>query len=168
MSVQAIAGVSPTAESRIMTVYPSISATGIGRLLGLLYDCIPLRIFGPNLSTLLFALPTAPLAALLYLLTKATGQRYVLTNRAVQIWSSLGAHKLGSVDLSQVEDVDLEELPGQAFYRAADIRLKGSNGQTLLRLSGVGHPGAFRNAIQRAIQARRLVQSSLTTIGARR
>ncbi len=168
MSVQAIAGVSPGSESKIMTVYPSVSATAIGRMLGQLYDLIPIRIFGPKLSTLLFALPMAPIAAMLYLVTKVTGNRYVLTNRSVQIWASLGAQKIGSVDLSQIDDVELVELPGQAFYRAADLRLKAANGQTLLRLSGVGDAGSFRNAIQRAMQARRLVQASLTTIAARK
>lgn len=168
MSVQAIAGVSPSVESRIMTVYPSVSATAPGRMLGQLYDSIPIRIFGPKLSVLLFALPMAPIAALLYLATKATGKRYVLTNRSVQIWASLGAHRIGSVDLSQIHDVELDQLPGQAFYRAADIRLKAANGQTLLRLPGVGDAGAFRNAIQSAMQARRLVQSSMNTIAARK
>lgn len=168
MSVQAIAGVSPTAESRIMTVYPSVSATFPGRVLGRIYNCIPIRIFGPKLSTLLFALPTAPLAAPLYLLTKVFGNRYTLTNRSVQIWASLGAQKISSVDLNQINRVELDELPGQAFFRAADIRLKAANGQTLMRLAGVGDAGAFRNAIQCAIDSRRMVQSSLSTIAARK
>lgn len=151
-----------------MTVYPSISATFIGRLLGLLYDCIPIPIFGPKLSTLLFALPTAPLAALVYLLTKATGTRYILTNRSVQVWSSLGSHKIGSVELSDISEIELDPQPGQAFFRASDIRVKAANGQTLLTLPGVASPGAFRNAIQRAVQARNLVQSSMSTISARK
>lgn len=168
MTVQAIAGVSPTAEAKIMTVYPSISATAIGRLLGQLYDCIPIRVFGPKLSAVIFALPTAPIAALLYLLTKATGQRYVLTNRSVQVWASLGNHRISTVDFSQIETVELEQLPGQAFYRASDIKLKAANGQTVLRLPAVGDAGAFRNAIQRAIEARKLVQSAMTRIAARK
>ncbi len=168
MSVQAIAGVSPSVESRIMTVYPSISATAIGRLLGQIYDCLPIRIFGPKLSTLLFVLPTAPLAAPLYLLTKVFGNRYILTNRSVQIWASLGSRRIASVDLSEIDSVELDLLPGQAFFNSADILMKGTNGRTLLRLPGVGSAGAYRNAIQRTMQARRLVQSSLTTISSRK
>lgn len=168
MTVQAIAGVSPSAESRIMTVYPSISANVLGRLLGQLYACIPIRIGGMKLSTLLFGLPTAPIGAPLYLLTKVFGNRYTLTNRSVQIWASLGAQKLSSVELGQIDSVELEELSGQAFFRAADIRLKSADGKTLMRLAGVGDAGSFRNAIQRAIESRRMVQSSLSTIAARK
>lgn len=168
MTVQAIAGVSASAEAKIMTVYPSISATAIGRLLGQLYDCIPIRVCGPTISAVLFALPTAPLAAMLYLVTKATGQRYVLTNRSVQVWASLGNRRISTVDFSQIEDVELEQQPGQKFYRASDIKLKGANGQTVLRLVAVGDAGSFRNAILRAIEARKMVQSAMTRIAARK
>ncbi|MEZ6040503.1 MAG: PH domain-containing protein [Planctomycetaceae bacterium] len=167
MSVQAIAGVSSSTESNVMTVYPSVCANAFGRLLGQLYGCIPIRIFGHKLSTLLFALPTAPIGAPLYLLTKVLGSRYVLTNRSVQIWASLGAQKLRQVDLSEVDSVELEQRAGQEFFRAADVRLKSASGQTLLLLPGVGDAGAFRNAIQRTTEARRMVKSSLSTINAR-
>ncbi len=167
MSVQAIAGVSATTESKIMTEYPSVGATAIGRLLGQIYSCIPIRIFGIKISTLLFVLPTAPLAAPIYLLSKALGNKYVLTNRSVQIWSSLGAQKVRQADLLEIASVELDQLPGQSFFRAADVRLKAANGQTVLLLPGVADAGAFRNAIQRAIESRRLVQSSLNTINAR-
>ena len=52
---QAISGVS-TGQNEIMTVYPSICAGGLGRLLGKLYECIPVRIpfLGPKISNLLF------------------------------------------------------------------------------------------------------------------
>ena len=71
MSVQAIAGVSPTSESRIMTEFPSVAASGIGRLIGQIMDSIPLSIFGVKLSYLLFGLPLAPLGMLLFLLEQA-------------------------------------------------------------------------------------------------
>lgn len=168
MSLQAIAGVSSTTESRIMTEYPSVSANPIGRLLGQLYGCIPARICGQKISTLLFALPTAPLAAPIYLLTKVFGNKYILTNRSVQVWASLGAQKVRQVDLNEIDSVELDQQPGQAFFRAADIKLKAANGQTLLVLPGVADAGAFRNAIQRAMQARRLVAASLATIASRK
>ena len=57
-NVQAISGVSAGVENVVMTVYPSIAATGIGRLLGCLYESIPSRICGIKLSNLLFTLPT--------------------------------------------------------------------------------------------------------------
>ncbi len=168
MSVQAIAGVSPTSEARIMTEFPSVAASAMAGMVGMLMDSIPISIFGVKLSYILFGLPLAPLGALLFLLNRPFGARYILTNRSVQIWSSLGMQRSGVVDLNDIADVELDQLPGQAFFRASDIRLKGANGQTIMRLSGVCDAGAFRNAIQRTMQSRRLVQSSLATIDARK
>ena len=119
------------------------------------------------MSHLLFGLPLAPLGLLLFLLNRL-GSRYVLTNRSVQIWSTMGSVRTASADLSEVDSVELDELPGQSFFRAADIRLVAANGKTVLRLAGVADAGAFRNAIQRATQSRRLVQASLSTISARK
>jgi len=130
-------------------------------------DLIPIRILGIKLSYLLFGPLLAPVGLLLFLLNKL-GSRYVLTNRSVQIWSAMGSERTSTVDLSEIADVDLDELPGQAFFRAADIRLRAANGKTLTRLAGVADAAAFRNAIQRAMESRRLVQSSLATIAARK
>ncbi|MCA9062189.1 MAG: PH domain-containing protein [Planctomycetaceae bacterium] len=167
MSVQAIAGVSASSEARIMTEFPSVGATAIGRLMGQLLRSIPVRISGIPLSTLLFGLPLAPLGALVFLLMKALGSRYVLTNRSVQIWSALGDQRRQSVSLSEIADVQLEQTSGQDFYRASDIRLKAANGQTLMLLSGISDAGSFATAIRRAVKARNLVQQSLQTIAAR-
>jgi len=168
MSVQAIAGVSPSSEARIMTEFPSVGASAIGRLVGMLMDSIPISIFGVKLSYIIFGLPLAPLGMLLFLLNRPFGDRYILTNRSVQIWSSMGMQRTSTVDLNDIADVELDQLPGQAFFRASDIRLKAANGQTIMRLSGVCDAGAFRNAIQRTMQSRRMVQSSLATINARK
>lgn len=167
MSAQAIAGVSPTLESRIMTEFPSVGATAPGRLIGQLMDAIPAKIFGVKLSYLVFGPALAPVGLLLFLLNRL-GSRYVLTNRSVQIWSTMGSQRTSSVDLNEVADVELSELPGQSFFRASDIKLKAKNGQTIMRLSGVADAGAFRNAIQRAVESRRLVQASMATIAARK
>jgi hypothetical protein len=168
MSVQAIAGVSPRTESRVMTVFPSISSTALGATLGWLYGCLPLRIFGPKLSTLLFALPTAPLGALMFLWTKVKGDRYVLTNQSLQIWNALGTKRLKTVPLAEIQSISTHQSPGQEFFRAADIRLQGANGQTLAVLKGVAEYAPFLNAIEVTLQSHRLVKSSLATIAARK
>lgn len=168
IAVQAIAGVSASNEARIMSEFPSVGAGGIGRLIGLLMDSIPIHILGVKLSYLLFGLLLAPLGALLFLLNKAFGARYILTNRTVQIWSAMGTHRTNSVDLGEIASVELDLLPGQAFFRCSDICLKSASGKTILRLSGVSDPGPFRNAIQSAASSRRLVQSSMATIAARK
>ncbi len=167
MSAQAIAGVSPTLESRIMTEFPSVGATAPGRLIGQLLDSIPVHILGIKVSYIVFGLPLAPVGLLLFLLNRL-GSRYILTNRSVQIWSTMGSQRTSTVDLNEIASVELEELPGQSFFRAADIRIKAASGQTIMRLSGVADAGAFRNAIQGAVQSRRLVQSSMATIAARK
>jgi len=167
MSVQAIAGVSPTREARIMTEFPSVGASLLGRLIGRLMDSLPIKIGSIKLSYLLFGLLLAPLGALLFFL-RLLGSRYILTNRSVQIWSSLGSQRSESVDLSEIDVVELDQQAGQAFFRASDIRLKAKNGQTLMRLVGVADAGAFRNNIQRAVESRRLIQASLATMNARK
>ncbi len=167
MSAQAIAGVSPTLESRIMTEFPSVGATAIGRLIGQLMDAIPAKIAGVKVSYLIFGPVLAPLGLLLFLLNRL-GSRYILTNRSVQIWSTMGSQRTSTVDLNEISDVELDELSGQSFFRASDIKLKSANGQTIMRLSGVADAGAFRNAIQGAVKSRRLVQASMATIAARK
>jgi hypothetical protein len=167
MSVQAIAGVSATSEAKIMTVVPSISGIAAGRIIGQILDCIPFNVYGMRLSRLLFGLPLAPIGALLFLLTKGFGPRYILTNRSVQIWNSSRSRRIGGVELSEIDSVVMEQSPGQAFYRAADIRLVAASGQTLLRLSGVAEVKTFCHAIESAIQSRHLVQASLGAIAAR-
>jgi hypothetical protein len=80
----------------------------------------------------------------------------------------MGSERTGSVDLNEIASVELDHLPGQSFFRAADIRLKASSGQTIMLLSGVADAGAFQNAIRGAVQSRRLVQASLATMNARK
>jgi hypothetical protein len=167
MSAQAIAGVSATTEAKIMTVSPSIAGIAPGRLIGRLMDLIPVNVFGMRLSRLLFGLPLAPLGALLFLLTKGLGPRYVLTNRSVQIWNSAKTRRQGGVELSEIDSVQIDQLPGQAYFRAADIRLVAASGKTLLRLSGVAEVNTFAHAIQSAIDSRSMVQASLSAIAAR-
>lgn len=166
MAVQAIAGVSASSEAVVMTEYPSIASGGIGQLLGSIYESIPSPFGLPKLSYV-FALLTAPFGILLYAMQKLFGNRYVLTNREVQVWKSRTNVKVASLDLSSVADVELEQHPGQIFFNASDIRFKGANGETLLRLSGVKDAGAFMSTIQRTAEARRMVQESMDRIEAR-
>ena len=164
----AISGVSASNEAEIMTVYPSIAAYGLGRILGSIYECVPLRIMGVKLSNLLFVLPTAPIPALLYFMQKATGQKYVLTNRSFQIWHALGSRKITQVALSDITDVIIRIQPGQEFYKAGDLILVGGKGNDeLMTLAGVPYPHIFRQTILEARDSRQMVAKSLETIKAR-
>lgn len=167
MSAQAIAGVSPKSESIVMTEHPSIAAGMLGQALGSFYDCIPVRIFGVYLSHLLFVLPTAPLAVLLYFWSRAFGEYFVLTNRHVQVWGARNGQRKASVDLADIANVEVTQTSGQRFFRAHDIVLRSSTGAVLTRLRGIPDGPSFANAIRSTAESRRMVQSALQTIEAR-
>ncbi len=165
---QAISGVS-TGQNEIMTVYPSICAGGLGRLLGKLYECIPVRIpfLGPKISNLLFVLPTAPVALLFYVLQKAFGNKYVLTNEAVEIWSFIGKRRSGTVPLADIVDAQAVQRGGQEFFHASDLELLSEAGDTLMTLAGLPRAEVFGETILKAGKAKNSVQNSLATIEAR-
>lgn len=166
-TVQAITGVSPDVENEIQTIYPSIACTALGRMLGSLYDSIPIKIFGIKISYLLFPLPTHPLPLAAYLGLKVVGYRYILTNRAVQIWKALGHQMQSQVLLSDIAEVVTVQQPGQAFYHAADLQFYDAASKRLLTLEGISRPESFRQAILKARDAQKLVRASLATIRAR-
>lgn len=162
----AISGVS-TSQALIMTVYPSIAATGLGKLLGRLYESLPVRVFGIKLSHLLFPLPTAGLAVLQYFLMKLLGEVYVLTNRTIQLRRSFGNALIREIKLADVDRIVIRQEPGQEFYPAADIYLLNKSGDTLMTLPGVPRADVFRQTLLEARSARNQVAASLATIAAR-
>jgi hypothetical protein len=164
---QAIAGVSAGAESELESVYPSIAATSLGRLIGVICDAIPLRIGGIKLSALLFALPLAPVALLPYAWLKLLGQRYVVTNRAVRVVSAIGVRLFREIPLGEIDNIAVDVLAGQAFYHAGDLVLLKGNGDPIARLDGVARPYRLRQLILDAREARRQSDASLATIRAR-
>jgi len=165
--LQAISGVSAGIENTIMGQYPSIAATGLGRLIGNIADSIPVPILGPKLSNLIFGLPLAPIGALEYLRTKAMGERYVLTNRSLERWAMLGSRLIQETPLPGIADIQLEVLPGQQFYKAADLVALDGDGNELMRLQGVKHADVFRRIILEARDARAQTEASLSVIRAR-
>lgn len=167
LATQPICGVSSTTETEVRSRYPSIAATGPGRLIGTICESIPVRIWGIKLSHLLFALPLAPLGVLIYILQKITGVKYTLTNRSVQVWSVIGVRQLQSVALTDIEDIELTISPGQEFYHAGDLTLVGAKGEVLLTIRGILRPQIFRENILKAREARRLTEESQAAISAR-
>lgn len=151
-----------------MTEYPSIAAGLPGQLLGRLYECVPIRLLGmgPSLSHI-FALLTAPLGVMLYALQKLFGSRYVLTNRSVQVWASRTNRLISSIGLDEFDHLELNQGPGQVFFKAQDIHFVNGAGKIVMKLSGVKDAGSFRNAIKGAADARRLVKQSMDRIAAR-
>lgn len=163
----AISGLSAGKQALIMTVYPSIAATTIGKGLGKLYESLPTRICGIKLSHLLFPLPTAVFGVMIYFHLKLFGEVYVLTNRTVQLRKSLGNRLIREVPLTDVDQIIIRQEPGQEFYPAADIYLINKAGQTLMSLPGVPRADVFRQTLLEARSARNQVSASLSTISAR-
>lgn len=167
MKPQAIAGVSAGADSELESVYPSIAATSLGRLIGVICDSIPLRIGGVKLSTLLFALPLAPVALLPYFWMKLFGQRYVVTTRSVRIASTLGVRLFREIPLGEIDNAAVDVKGGQAFYHAGDLVLLKAGGDAITTLEGVPRPYRLRQIILDAREARRQSDASLATINSR-
>lgn len=167
MKPQAIAGVSAGADSELESVYPSIAATSLGRLIGVICDAIPLRIGGVKLSTLLFALPLAPLAVLPYGWLKLFGQRYLVTNRSVKVVSTLGVRLFRQIPLAEIDNIAIHVGAGQAFFHAGDVILLKANGDRLATLEGVARPARLRQIILDAREARGQNDASLAIIRAR-
>lgn len=162
----AISGVSP-GQAFVMAVYPSIACTRLGKLLGRLYGSMPVRIGGIKLSHLLFPLPTSIIAIQVFAYLKLFGEVYVLTNRTVQLRSSLGNRLKREVALSEIDQVVLREEPGQEFYPAADIYLLNKAGAMIMALPGVPRAEVFRHTLLDAKNAHDQVVASLSTIKAR-
>jgi hypothetical protein len=164
----AISGVSASLEAEIMTIYPSVASMGLARALGGLYEILPLKIFGVKLSYMLFVLPTAPLALLMYSMLKVVGHRFTLTNRSMQKWKSLGSHKVSQVALTDITSIEVRQLAGQKFYKAGDLVLiGGKSNDELMTISGVPYPHIFKQTILEARDARQMTAASLATIKAR-
>ena len=157
----------PGMENIVRIEYPSVASTGLGKVLGRLYESLPMKVWGIKLSHILFTLPTSPMGIVLYGWLKVLGRRYVLTDKSVQIRPMLFQGVISQAPLSDVAEVAVEQLAGQAFYKAADINLLATDGRSLLRLEGVVRADVIRQTIIEARDAQVQVAASLATIQAR-
>lgn len=151
---QSVSGVVPpsVAEATIMTVWPSVASTGLGRMLGRLY-----RIkegFGPISIGRLSLLASIPVGLALYLSLRMPWaiKRYRLTNRRVTIEQGINPQVKQFVTLDAFDAIDLEVGPGQEWYAAGDLVFRRGPIETL-RLAGVSRPEGFRRACLNARQA---------------
>jgi len=149
-----ITGVVPpsVAEATVMTVWPSVASTSVGRSLGRLY-----RVregFGPVSVGRLALLATIPLGLMLYLSMRIPWaiRRYRLTNRRVMIERGINPQVEQYVDLDRFDAIDLVVSPGQEWYAAGDLVFRRGPIETL-RLSGVSRPESFRQTCLKTRQA---------------
>jgi hypothetical protein len=165
---QAIAGVAPQelGEVTTMTVWPSISALGGGRMWGRLYGwrlgggLLP---FGLTKGKLIAA-ASIPLVLPVYLLMRGPGigipftriwlrnpicRHYRLTNRRVVVECPFGGGEVGSVGLDDFDAMETRVLPGQEWYKAGELIFRKGQVETF-RLSGVPRPETFRQTCLKA------------------
>lgn len=148
---QAIAGVSPpsVSETTIMTVWPSLAATGIGRGLGRLYG-ISIGIGWLTLGKLIVLLSIPVVLPLFFLmLLPFSSRRYRLTNRRVIIEKGVAGRPERWVELDRFDAIDVVVLPGQAWYPAGDLVFRNGQVETF-RLSGVMRPETFKQTCLKA------------------
>lgn len=151
---QAIAGVAPVAlgEVTVMSVWPTIASSGMGRFLGRLYSIRA----GIGILTVgkIFMALTIPIAMALFSMGIApfVCRRYTLTNRRVVIQKGLTAVDDQYVDLDRFDSIEVVVLPGQAWYPAGDLVFRKGNVETF-RLSGVSRPETFRQTCLKARQS---------------
>lgn len=169
----------PEPETLIMFVYPSIGADGPGRLIGRGLKALPLPFVNhASLGASIVGLVLLPLTIVLfalgalaglvwYFVQKVFGNRYVLTNRSVQIWSSLVKRLVNEVPLTQIGTIAVEQRKGQAFYHAADLVIQDAGSNEVLTLEGVPRAEVFRQTILKARDARVQVAEALKAITAR-
>jgi hypothetical protein len=156
---QAIPGVAPPQlqEVTVMTVWPSLSATGFGRFWGWLFamDYGP-RIFGVPLTLgRLFALSSIPFMLALYFLMRLPRFPFVLigiknpwcwhyrlTNRRLVVDNPFG-DEIKSTSLDRFDAIDVVVEPGQAWFKAGDLVFRQGAMETF-RIAAVPRPETFR------------------------
>ncbi len=141
------------AETKAMTVWPSIAATAPGRLVGRM---AAIRAGAGRFFTLgkLMAVATIPvsLAVFAWQLLPCVCRRYTLTDRRVIIQKGIRAVDAESVDLDAFDAIEVAVLPGQQWFHAGDLVFKQS-GSEVLRLPGVARPEVFRQTCLKAQRA---------------
>ena len=149
ISKAAVAGVWPVdlGEADIARAFPSISATGLGKMLGRLYG-LPWPI-GFVIHLLTLPIPVV-LAVTMFVL--GGFRRYTLSSMRVRVRRGLSDKPGPEVDLTKLHEVRMVVRPGQEFYRAADLELI-SGGQIALTLSVVQTAEAFMHNILEARDA---------------
>jgi hypothetical protein len=152
MSEIALSAPTAATENEVATVWPTIGATGWGRLVGRLSG-IGLG-FGFFTLGKLLALATIPisLAVFCWQLMPWVCRRYTVTSRRVIIKRGLSGIGGPSVGLNEFDAIEIEVLPGQAWLRAGEVIFKHA-GAEMLRLSGVSRPEVFRQTCLKVKQA---------------
>lgn len=157
--MQPIAGETPPelGEAPVMTVWPTLGALRLGRWIGR-YAAMGWG-WGPLTVGALFALATIPLSLALFcwLFAPVVCRRYALTTRRVIVRRGLGALEDHWISMEDFDEIAVEVLPGQQWFRSGDLSFR-RGGEELLRLAGVRRPEVVRRACLK-------IQTALLAVG---
>jgi hypothetical protein len=130
-------------EADAVTVWPTIGAHPLGRLVGRL--CASKMGIGFFTLGKLWSLVTIPLslAVFAWQLMPYICRRYTLTNRRIIIRRGLQPLDAKWVDLDGFDSIEVKTLPGQQWLHCGEMIFK-RGGSEVLRLSGVSRPEVFR------------------------
>lgn len=149
-----IAGVVPpaTAETTIMSVWPSVAAAPSGQFFGRLY-LTDVGVWPVTVGNLI-ALASIPVMLMLYLTMRLPWAitRYRLTNRRVTIDRGISWKVEQYVDFDRFDTIEVEVKPGQEWYPAGDLVFRLGAIETF-RLAGVRRPEPFRQACLKVQQS---------------
>jgi hypothetical protein len=162
----AIAGVAPANEKEvtIMTVWPSLGATPIGRWWGRRFaNDFGFTVFGlpitigrvlalvsiPFILPIYFHMLIPRLPFVVFGVPNPSCRRYRLTNKRVVVEQAFGGGEQQGVSLDRFDTVTVDVQPGQEWYPAGDLIFRNGQIETF-RLLGVPHPEAFRQTCLKA------------------
>ena len=149
-------------EIDAMTVWPTIGATRLGRLVGGLAG-IPIGLGGFFTVGVLMAVVTIPisLAVFVWQLLPFVCRRYTLTDRRIIIKKGLTGVEHAAIDLDGFDAIEVKVLPGQAWLHAGELIFL-QQGRPVFQLSGVSRPEVFREICLKAqeslLSVRRVLQ----------
>jgi hypothetical protein len=162
---QAITGVAPSQlkEVTVMTVWPSLSATGFGRWWGRWFAReYGFPIFGvPVTLGRLMAIVSIPFMLALYFLMRLPRVplvvigfknpfcwQYRLTNRRIVVENLFGG-EIKSIALDRFDSIETIVQPGQAWFKAGDLVFRQGAIETF-HIWGVPRPETFRHTCLKA------------------
>jgi hypothetical protein len=131
-------------EVDAMTVWPTIGAHPLGRLVGRL-SASKIGLGGFFTLGKIWALATIPLsiAVFFWQLMPYVCRRYTLTNRRIIIRRGLQPLDAKWVDLDGFDSLTVAVLPGQDWLHAGELIFKRGESE-VLHLAGVSRPEIFR------------------------
>ena len=158
------AGVAEEKEVTVMTVWPTLAATGYGRFWGRIFENkwgfsffgVPITVGRlmalvsiPMILPLYFHMLIPRLPLVVFGFSNPACRRYRLTSQRVLVEQGFDGGEQKSIPLGRFDSIDIEVRAGQAWYPAGELIFRRGTAETF-RLSGVPHPEPFRQTCMKS------------------